>query len=129
MTEPDLRGIHYTPWGLPYPDSTDLLTDTDYHIRNLKWNANNLINNRPMVQLSAALVTNSGGYVFIPTPLARVSGGVVMVQGPSSATRYMWSTLPPSGGTTLDVRFYVPSSGAPAAGVNFWLKAIAWGTR
>lgn len=128
MTDPDTRSIHYTPWGLPYPDTTDKLTDTDWHIRNLKWNANNLLANRNMRQCSAALTTNSGGYVFIPTGLSKVTGGVVMVQGPNSSTRYMWSVMS-GGGTTLDVRFYVPSTGNPVgAGIGFWLKALAWGT-
>jgi hypothetical protein len=120
----------YTPWGIPYPDPTHNLDDTDYWIRELKRKANDLITNRPMVYLSLAANTSSAGGITIPTGLSVVTGGVVMVQGPDSATRYMWTTFPSSTAGSLGVRFYVPSTmQAVGGGVGFWLKAIAWGTQ
>lgn len=119
----------YTPWGIPYPDPTANLADTDYWIRELKGKANDLITKRSMVQLSLADYTSGSGGITIPTGLAVVVGGVVMVQGPDSSTRYLWTVFPSSTPGALGVRFYVPSTMAQCGGgVPFWLKAVAWGT-
>lgn len=120
-----------TPWGIPYPTSTDLLWKTAAAIRAMKAKANDLINNKPMKAIEWSGNCDGDGLVVVPSGLSILAGGVVELQGPpggSPVPRLECSTVVVNT-NQLAVRFYDPTQGAntPAAGAAVWLRVIVWG--